>query len=103
MSSWHYVIDENKIAENRIHLVSPKGIPILLIKQRERMYAISNICAHMGCPLHTGKLDGFILACPCHAWKFDIRTGQMVEAKEIKIPIYALKREAGKIYINLKD
>jgi nitrite reductase/ring-hydroxylating ferredoxin subunit len=38
-------------------------------------YAINYVCPHMGGPLGEGKLAGFVVSCPWHAWTFDVRTG----------------------------
>jgi nitrite reductase/ring-hydroxylating ferredoxin subunit len=40
-------------------------------------YAIDNSCPHQGGPLAEGWVDGPVVACPWHAWCFDVRTGAM--------------------------
>jgi len=60
-------------------------------------------CArNMACPLFTGKLEGYIITCPCHDWRFDIRTGKFLDAPELGLVIYSTKSEDGKLFINLK-
>jgi len=56
----------------------------------------------MACPLFTGKLEGYIITCPCHDWRFDIRTGKFLEAPELGLVIYSTKSEDGRLFINLK-
>lgn len=87
--------------ENSLNLVFPKGIGVLLIKKEGKIYAISNKCAHMACPLSGGVLEGYIIKCPCHDWRFDIRTGELLEVKELKIPTYQMKFEDGKIFVKI--
>jgi 3-phenylpropionate/trans-cinnamate dioxygenase ferredoxin subunit len=55
----------------------------------------------MACPLQKGVLDGYILNCPCHDWQFDIRTGELLEAKEIKINVYEWKIIDGNICVKI--
>jgi nitrite reductase/ring-hydroxylating ferredoxin subunit len=101
-SGWISAIEENKLRENSVKLVSPKGIGVLLIRKAGNdIYAVSNKCAHMACPLLRGVLEGYILQCPCHDWRFDIRTGELLEAKEIKIKVYEWKIADGNIYVKL--
>lgn len=101
-SGWIAAIEENKLQENSVKLVSPKGIGVLIIRKTGNdIYAVSNKCAHMACPLRGGALDGYILKCPCHDWRFDIRTGELLEAKEIKIKVYKWKIIDGNIYVKL--
>jgi nitrite reductase/ring-hydroxylating ferredoxin subunit len=101
-NSWKPVIEDEKLIEHRVRLVHPKGLSVLLIrKTKNEIYAISNKCPHMACPLHTGLLEGYILTCPCHAWQFDIRTGQFLDAKEIKLAVYPVKTVDGTILIQI--
>jgi nitrite reductase (NADH) small subunit/3-phenylpropionate/trans-cinnamate dioxygenase ferredoxin subunit len=40
-----------------------------------RFYATDNTCPHRGGPLGEGALDGNIVTCPWHGWRFDVTTG----------------------------
>ena len=100
--SWVYAIEESALQENSASVVFPKGLPVLLIKKEGEIYAISNKCAHMGCPLGGSALDEYTVMCSCHDWKYDIRTGEFLDAKEIQIPIYDFKLTDGKIFIKIE-
>ncbi|HVM59276.1 MAG TPA: Rieske 2Fe-2S domain-containing protein [Verrucomicrobiae bacterium] len=41
-----------------------------------KFYATDNVCPHRGGPLGEGTLDGNIVTCPWHGWRFDVSTGQ---------------------------
>lgn len=100
-SSWVPIIESDKLKENSKIAVYPKGLPVLLIKKAGKFYGISNKCAHMACPLAGGNLDNYVMTCPCHDWRFDIRTGEFLDAKEIKIPIYQIKLKGKNIFIKI--
>ena len=102
-SLWVYVTEEKELQENSANMVFPKGLPVLLIKKGDEIYAISNKCAHMACALAGGTLNDYTIKCPCHDWKFDIRTGEFLDAKEIKIPVYDSKSSDGKIFIKIRE
>jgi nitrite reductase/ring-hydroxylating ferredoxin subunit len=99
--AWVFAIDESKLGENSPRVVFPMGIPILLVKISGETYAISNKCAPMACPLVEGTLEGYTITCLCHDWRFDVRTGEFLDAKEIKIPKYELKRSDGRIFVKI--
>lgn len=42
------------------------------------VHVIDNRCPHEGYPLAQGKLDGCVLTCAWHNWKFDVRDGLAV-------------------------
>ena len=101
-TSWIPVIEDARLIEESVRLVAPKGLAILLIRKKgKEIYAISNKCPHMACPLRTGLLEGYILTCPCHDWRFDIRTGEFLDAKEISLPVYPVRISDGMILIKI--
>jgi 3-phenylpropionate/trans-cinnamate dioxygenase ferredoxin subunit len=55
----------------------------------------------MACSLGGGTLEGYTIKCPCHDWGFDIRTGEFLDAKEIRIQTYEWKLSEGKILIKV--
>ena len=42
------------------------------------VHVVDNRCPHEGYPLAQGKLDGCVLTCAWHNWKFDVRDGLAV-------------------------
>lgn len=89
--------------ENSMTPVFPKGIPVLLIRKGGQIHAVSNKCAHMACPLSGGTLEGYTITCPCHDWKFDIKSGEFLDAKEITIPLYDLKVSEGSVFVKIEE
>lgn len=55
--------------------VTIDGKSIAVFKVDDSFYAIDNTCLHMGGPLGEGCLDGGVVTCPWHGWKFDVKTG----------------------------
>ncbi len=102
-SPWVFVIEEKKLQENSVSPVFPKGLSVLLIKKAGQIYAISNKCAHMGCGIGGGSLKDYTLQCLCHDWRYDIRTGEFLDAREIKIPMYPWRLVDGGIYVNIEE
>ena len=100
---WVPTLAESDLAEGTINLAFPKGLSIILIKKAGRIYALRNRCAHMSCPLSGGRLDGYTLQCPCHEWRFDITTGEFLDARELKVRTYACKSQDGTIHVNLEE
>ena len=100
--NWKYVLDDTALPEGKMAPVFPMGVNVVLARVGGVVYAVSGKCAHMACPLFTGKLDGFTITCPCHDWRFDIRTGRFIDAPELGIAIYSTKSEDGRVFVNLQ-
>lgn len=101
MENWVAVLSADALQEGSVVKVSAAGRPLIIIRVAGSVYALLNECPHLGCTMHRGELDGYLLKCPCHDWIFDIRTGEFITAPEIKIPIFTAKAEHGEIRINL--
>jgi 3-phenylpropionate/trans-cinnamate dioxygenase ferredoxin subunit len=101
-NEWIYVTDESNLSEDTMMPVYPLGVHVLLAKVDGSIYALSGKCAHMACPLYTGTLKGNILTCPCHDWRFNIKTGEFLDAPELRLTLYQLRSEGGKLYVNIK-
>ena len=73
---------------------------ICLANVNGKYYAIGNVCTHMGGPLAEGKLEEYIVQCPWHGSRFDIRNGEIVRPPAMKPePTYEVKVENNDILI----
>jgi len=99
--TWVRVADEGEVPDGGVLPVYPSGLGLLLVKVGDAFYAIANRCAHMACPLESGARDEYLITCPCHDWRFDVRTGAFVEAPEISIPTYPVRLEQGAVLVEL--
>ena len=101
-NTWVHVLNESQLEEGAIHQVTPKGLSIILMKKDGHVFAMRNRCAHMACTLAGGRREGYTLQCPCHEWKFDIRTGEFLGAREITVPVYECRSQEGGVFIKLE-
>ena len=96
-------IKESDLAEGQMKAVRVKGQPVLLAKVAGEVFGVSNFCPHMGCTFERGILRGYVVMCPCHGWKFDVRTGEYEENNAIRLESYRCKIQNGKIYVKIKN
>jgi len=68
-----------------------------------RFGVISNLCNHVGGPLGKGRLDGEIVVCPWHHYKFNRCTGEGEPGYEAdKVPGYGVKEEGGRLLVTAR-
>ena len=96
-------LEEKELKDGMMKLLTVEGSPILLIKQSSQIYAINNRCPHQGCGFSGGTLDGSVIVCPCHEWRFDLKTGEYEVEPTIKLVKYKWKIKSGKIWIKLDE
>ena len=51
---------------------------VLIANVSGRIYAVGDACTHRGCSLSEGTIEGSVVTCPCHAGRFDVKTGNAV-------------------------
>jgi nitrite reductase/ring-hydroxylating ferredoxin subunit len=96
-------LKEIELEEGHMKTVRVKGRSILLVRKEGQIFGVSNDCPHEGCSLAKGILNEYLVMCPCHGWKFDIRTGQYLENSMITLARYRCKVQNGKIYVEITD
>jgi len=99
--TWVRVADEGEVPDGGVLPVYPSGLGLLLVKVGDAFYAIANRCAHMACPLESGARDEYLITCPCHDWRFDVRTGAFAAAPEITIPTYPVRVDGGEVFVEV--
>ena len=97
------VLDEKDLGEGKMKVVSVEGIPILFIRQEGKIFVINNQCPHMACALSGGTLDGLVVVCPCHDWRFNLETGEYEDEPVFKLKMYEWKVKSGKIWVKLEE
>jgi nitrite reductase (NADH) small subunit/3-phenylpropionate/trans-cinnamate dioxygenase ferredoxin subunit len=64
-----------------------------------RVCAIDDVCPHMGASLGAGELDGAIVTCLWHGWRFRVTDGTWADNPRIKIPCYAVRVVDGLVQV----
>lgn len=64
---------------NGMKAVSILGRVILVANLDGQFYAMDGTCSHQFANLALGSRDGFVIICPLHGARFDIRTGKVVQ------------------------
>ena len=80
--------------------VMANGQPVALFKTGGKFYAIDNTCAHRGGPLGEGMLDGNVVTCPLHGWRYDITNGKCLTLP-MNIKYFTVKVEGNDILIDV--
>src|SRR5213592_3257274 len=75
MEHWIEVAKTSEILPGKRKTLKVFGSSITVFNVEGRFYAIDNTCPHQGGPLGEGALEGEVVTCPWHAWKYNVRTG----------------------------
>jgi nitrite reductase/ring-hydroxylating ferredoxin subunit/uncharacterized membrane protein len=77
------VLAESKLPDNTPTRAMYQGVPILLVRRGERLFAMAETCSHFSGPLSEGKLDGDSIECPYHASRFALEDGRVLNGPAV--------------------
>jgi len=93
-----------ELAENQLRRVHANGMPILLLRQGERIYALAETCAHLGGPLAEGTLDGTSVVCPWHGSRYALEDGRVLDGPSAYAqPAFEVRVRNGQIEVRAAD
>ncbi len=94
------VLPFEKVAEQKLYRVTASGVPVVLLRQGEQVYAISATCPHAGGPLDEGPLQGDVVECPWHGSRFCIRDGRVLTGPAtVNAPRYDVRVRNGQVEV----
>lgn len=75
------------------------GKEIALFNVDGTIYAMDDSCLHQAQSLGTSKLEGKVVICRGHGWKYDVTTGNMLHVPDYGVTTYPVKVVDGKIMV----
>lgn len=66
-----------------------------------KLFAINNVCLHRGGPLGQGELDGQVVTCPWHGWRYDVTNGKLVTNPAVGVETYPIEVRGDDIFVDI--
>jgi nitrite reductase (NADH) small subunit len=103
MSQWQQVCDVNDIPVLGARVLKrAQGGDIAVFRNSvDKVFALLDRCPHKGGPLSQGIVFGEKVACPLHNWSIELSTGCAIAPDEGCAQRFAIKVEAGRVFIEL--
>jgi nitrite reductase/ring-hydroxylating ferredoxin subunit/uncharacterized membrane protein len=77
------VLAESKLADSMPTRAIHDGVPILLVRRGQKIFAMAETCSHFSGPLSEGKLVGDSIVCPYHASRFALHDGRVLDGPAV--------------------
>jgi nitrite reductase/ring-hydroxylating ferredoxin subunit/uncharacterized membrane protein len=102
------VMGEQDLPENKLTRVNAGGIPAVLLKRGNKIYAIGAVCTHQAGPLDEGTIvageNGLVVQCPWHGSQFSMSDGRVVCGPAVYAqPTFAVRVRNGQIELRRLD
>lgn len=97
------VMPLNELEPDQLTMKEVNGAKILLVKQNDEIYALSEVCTHLGGPLAQGTLgDDCSVTCPWHGSRFALDSGEVLDGPASHpAPCFQTRIRNGQIEIKL--
>jgi phenylpropionate dioxygenase-like ring-hydroxylating dioxygenase large terminal subunit len=77
---WYPAVRSKAIVGQKLVTAMLLEVPLVLGRTSEgKVFAMRDSCPHRGIPLSYGRLDGKVVECCYHGWRFDACSGQCME------------------------
>jgi nitrite reductase/ring-hydroxylating ferredoxin subunit/uncharacterized membrane protein len=94
------VLAESELVDGKPTRAMHDGVPILLVRRGERVFALAETCSHFSGPLSEGKLVDNSIECPYHASRFALDDGHVVNGPAVHPqPCLDARSRQGKIEV----
>jgi len=91
-------VDEIPVGGSKAFKVEQRVVAIF--NRDGDLFAIDDMCPHMGASLSDGHLDGKEVTCPWHAWSFDICDGSWCDNRTLKIDTFSVRVVGDRIEVS---
>jgi len=94
------ILTGSQLAENTPTRAMYEGVPILLVRRGQRIFALAETCSHFSGPLSEGKLVGDSIECPYHASRFALDDGHVTNGPAVhRQPCLEVRVRSGQIEV----
>ncbi len=82
--------------------VTVGDLDLVIFNIAGQYFAIEDRCTHDDGPIGEGELDGYIIVCPRHGARFDVRTGAVVAPPApVPVPAFPVQVRDGQIQVGI--
>ena len=97
--AWQDIININDLKENDITVVNFDERIFFIFKENEKLLVFDNCCPHQSTSIPKSGLNGTVVTCPKHGWKFDLKSGECIERGDKGMNKYETKIEDNRLFI----
>ncbi len=99
---WSYAAKLSEIPEGGIRAMTLDGEKILLSRRGSIVTCFQNACAHLGLALDDGPVEGGIITCPWHGFRYDLASGECLTAPAVQLQPHAVRVIGARVEVRLK-
>ena len=95
------IADKADLNPGEAKVIEVQGKTLALFNVDGTFYALDNTCLHRGGPLGEGELEGSVVTCPWHGWRWDVTSGANTNNPAVKVACFPVKVEGTGVFIEI--
>lgn len=99
---WQYAAKVSDIPEAGIKAMIVDGERVLLSRRGSIVTCFQNACAHLGLPIEDGEIEGGIITCPHHGFRYDLSSGECLTAPAVQLQPHAVRVVGTRVEVRLQ-
>ena len=84
-----------------VRLLEAAGRRLAVGNAGGRLFALDDTCLHRGGSLACGHLDGQVLVCPLHWWRYDVQSGRRLGQPGLRVATYPVRVVDGEVRVTV--
>lgn len=100
---WVQVCRRQDIPAGRGWPVQAGGERIAVFETAGGLRAVENTCLHIGNPIDDGAVQGEVVTCPWHGWRYDLRSGDhlTVFGRKPGLRTFPVRLEGDEVWVDV--
>ncbi len=99
---WFRVCKRSDLKPGQARSITILGRPFAVFDVDGLLYGLDAACKHMRANLAAGKLQGSVIECYMHHWRYDVTTGRCLTNSGMDTTTRAVKVENGDVWISVE-
>ncbi len=95
------VCTEDQIKEGGVRTLKILARTVAVFRLRGELFGLEADCKHMRASIAQGKIDGTIITCPAHGWRYNITTGECLTESWATLKTYAVDVVDGVVFVEI--
>ena len=99
---WFRVCKEDDLKPGQARSIMLLARPYAVFNVGGKLFGIEAACRHAKANLAAGKLEGNVVECFMHGWRYDVTTGECLTESYGQVRTYPVKSEGGFVWIGME-
>lgn len=87
------------VVDGQGQTVAVRGEPVALFRVGGALYALNNTCVHEDGPLGEGHIEGGVVVCPYHNWRYELSSGKCMSEPGRAVGCFAVREHDGFVWV----